>query len=464
MPHPRPVVLVHGYSDKGASFGPYARALRDRGFDIDHLHISSYKTLTNEVTIKDIAEAFDRSLRDADIGPNDDFDAIVHSTGMLVVRAWLTNYQLARSNRRGRLKHLVGLAPATFGSPLAHRGRSWLGALFKGNRVAGPDFLEAGDLVLDALELASRFTWDLAHQDLVGANSPFGRDNNTPYAFIFCGNRDYDGLRDVVAHEDGTDGTVRWAGVSLTTRKVILDLTVPPDDSKPGGASFEPWSHVDAPVVFIHQANHGTILSNPGLSLDWVVSALNVNSADEYARWVDTATTASARVAPEPWQQFVVRAVDERGDPITDYNLQLFGKSKGLISRLKEFELDVHPYSADKSLRCFHIPLKRILEAELTELHLRVMATSGSVLVEYYGANSETVVADQPRADGVWDAKFDMTPLLKNKDVRFFYPFTTTLVELRLNREPLPLKGTNKVCFTMRRSANKDDWEDPTFA
>jgi len=36
-----------------------------------------------------------------------------------------------------RLKHLIGLAPATFGSPLAHKGPSWLGALFQEDQLVG---------------------------------------------------------------------------------------------------------------------------------------------------------------------------------------------------------------------------------------------------------------------------------------------------------------------------------------
>src|SRR5215469_6755678 len=52
-------------------------------------------------------------------------------------------------------KHLVAIAPATSGSPLARQGRSWLGAVFKGERHLGPDFLAVGDAILDGLELAS---------------------------------------------------------------------------------------------------------------------------------------------------------------------------------------------------------------------------------------------------------------------------------------------------------------------
>ena len=47
--------------------------------------------------------------------------------------------------------------------------RSLLGALANGHKQLGPDFLEAGDQVLDALELGSRFGWELSHADLCGA-------------------------------------------------------------------------------------------------------------------------------------------------------------------------------------------------------------------------------------------------------------------------------------------------------
>jgi hypothetical protein len=101
-----PIVLIHGYSDEGASFRAWARELAaDR--DASLVHTCSYESLTNEVTIRDIAEGFDRALRiRAGLDNGEPFDAIVHSTGMLVIRAWLTG---DRERRVPRLKHLVGL-------------------------------------------------------------------------------------------------------------------------------------------------------------------------------------------------------------------------------------------------------------------------------------------------------------------------------------------------------------------
>ncbi|MGH9582996.1 MAG: esterase/lipase family protein, partial [Bryobacteraceae bacterium] len=114
----RKLVLIHGYSDAGSSFDAWAVKLRARGFDARQINICSYVTLNNEITIPDIAEGLARATAAFGWAPDQEFDAIVHSTGMLVVRAWLCN----DTTRKQFLKHLIGLAPATWGSPLAQLG------------------------------------------------------------------------------------------------------------------------------------------------------------------------------------------------------------------------------------------------------------------------------------------------------------------------------------------------------
>ena len=445
-----PIVLIHGYSDDGASFKVWERILGQRGYDVAMIHACSYRSLTNEVTIKDIAEGFDRALR-IRTGLSDDepFDAIVHSTGMLVIRSWLTAY----AGRRDRLKHLIGLAPATFGSPLAHKGRSWLGALFKGNRHIGPDFMEAGDKILDELELASRFTWDLAHLDLLGDETFYGPTRRTPYVFIFCGNRGYGGLGQLL-DEPGSDGAVRWAACPLNTRKIILDLTVDPQrEDSAGRVTVADWKNVDIPLISIDGKNHGTILSEPGDDLvDLVDSALQVSSAASFSQWIDDATKRSqaARARIDEWQQFVVRVTDERGDPVPDYNIQLFRRGSGTTvdNSIHQFAVDVHTYKSDSSLRCFHVRLADLDYSKLPNLWIRVMASSGSQLVGYNGFGGEKdsslpAVARETK----WDGTLDISSLSDDTGIKFFYPFTTTLIELRLNREPLPLTGKNEVCW-----------------
>ncbi len=441
-----PVVLIHGYSDRGRSFNRWRGLLEERGYDVASVHIGNYVSLTNEVTLKDIAEGFDRALRHQGISAGQPFDAIVHSTGMLVVRAWLASY-VAREERASRLRRLIALAPASFGSPLAHKGRSWLGSIFKGSKVLGPDFLEAGDEVLYALELASRFTWDLAHQDLVGPQALFGSPNS-PFVFTFCGNRGYHGIQGAL-NPDGSDGTVRWAGCPLNTRKIVVDLLV-----ESSGARAEPrirvqdWCAQDIPLIPVADADHGSILREPSEPLiSLVFSALRVENRSELASWLATARrqTAATHEAMRSWQQFIIRVVDERGDPVPDWNVQLFSRWRGR-TRMEEFDLDVHKYSRDTSLRCFHVDLDRLQPQRLEALHLKLLASSGTGLVAYHGAGSERVDATgRRRRGGKWDAKIDLSSLLGDSETTFFYPFTTTLLELQLNREPMPVTGRNNI-------------------
>ncbi|MBW7452637.1 esterase/lipase family protein [Paenibacillus sepulcri] len=442
----RPVVLIHGYSSKGNAFETWVNKLYSRGYDKQTIHVITYETLTNEVSIPDIAEGFDRALREK-IGLNGDeeFDAIVHSTGMLVIRSWLSAFV----KRRDRLKHLIGLAPASFGSPLAHKGRSWLGGIFVGRKELGPDFLEAGNRILDSLELGSRFSWELAEKDLLGNKPFYGPNNNTPYVFIFCGTEGYHGIKKLVS-EPGTDGTVRWAGCALNTRKITLDLTRSGEEND--RILFSNWSNVDIPLIPIQGIDHGTIMSEPSDELvDFVHRALEVESEQALNEWYGytTSRTGSTLANLEKWQQFVIRAVDERGDPINDYYIRLEGSRENEEEQeLQAFDMDVHIYSNDPSLRSFHVNLSELKVETLKSLQLRIIASSGTAMVTYRGyVGGASAIPDLIDEDGNWQASLKLSSLLKDSRVNFFHPYTTTLVEIRLNREPLPLTGPNKVCW-----------------
>jgi hypothetical protein len=439
-------VLLHGYSDHATSFEAWRERLVDAGYEATTIHVGDFVTLSNEITIKDVAEGFDRALRiRAGLDADEPFDAIVHSTGSLVIREWLATY----GSRVRRAKRIVGLAPANFGSPLAHKGASWLGAIFKGNKALGPDFMEAGALVLDGLELGSRYTWDLAHRDLVGEHAIYDATGETPFPFVIVGDEGYGGLRKLV-NDPGGDGTVRWAGTALSTRKVSLDLTRARDDGAAERIAIAPWANLDVPFAFAPGHNHGSILREPSDELVAMVrEALEVEDAAAYAAWAERHAWSSADREPERWQQFVMRAVDERGDPVPDWYLEVGTGHGDAFERLDDFALDVHPYGADPSFRCFHANLSELRPGARRSLVLRLTARSGSELVAYHGIGSErfTPAGDERAREGTWDACIDLSPMLGDDDggVRFFHPFTTTLVEVRLNREPMPPSGVNRV-------------------
>ncbi len=439
----RPLVLLHGYSSEGRAFAVWRSHLMQAGWSAEQLVTVSYESLTNEVSVRDIAEGFDKLLRQR-VGLADDapFDVMVHSTGMLVLRAWLTR-RGAVAQRLARIKHLVALAPATFGSPLAHKGRSFLGALVKGRKAFGPDFLEAGDLVLDALELGGRFSWELAEVDLFGEQPYYDQTRQTPYVFLFCGTRGYRGLGGL-ANSPGTDGTVRWAGCALNSRRLTLDLSS--DCAEASRVQANAWTQEDVPLHPIEGLDHGTILSAPSPALvQLVVNGLRVSSRPAYQRWRTEADRA-VRVAQDamvPWQQFLVRAVDERGDGIRDWNLQL-ALADG--ASLTPFTQDVHVYKADPSYRCFHVNLSKLgdpalLTARPRRLHAQLFASTGTQRVLYTGALVDPASTEPPNRGGTWRGSLDLSSVLPGGALRFFYPLTTTFVQLRLDRDPLTGDG-----------------------
>ena len=449
----RPIVLIHGYSDKGQSFKVWRDKLTsgNPAWEADRISIGNYTSLTDEVTIKDLADGLDRALRAKFGDDTQEFDAIVHSTGMLVIREWFVRDR----HRLRRLKHLVAIAPATFGSPLARQGRSWLGAVFKGERHLGPDFLAAGDLILDGLELASPYTWDLAGRDVFN-EPPFYDDSpDTPYVFVFCGTEAYTGIRQL-GDSPGMDGTVRWAGAGLNTRKIVLDLT----QAAAKHVSVERWMGTNVPVHLMAGMNHGTIIAEPTDELVALAKkALLVNNAEDFRAWLTAADAhgRGAAVAKEmgAWQQVIVRCVDQRGDPIPDFHIQLLDDADPMRD-LDDEHVDV--YSRDHSYRCFHFDVEKLLAR--SSLTVKVMALSGSTWIDFqgFGWEKESPPLPSPTANERWDAIFDLTPVLAHDNQslanirsgavafdnqRLFAPFTTTLVEIRLDRDAYPLDLTH---------------------
>lgn len=101
------------------------------------------------------------------------------------------------------------------------------------------------------------------------------------------------------------------------------------------------------------------------------------------------------------YQQFIVHVVDERGDPVHDFNVQLFlGDGNPGTSAVEGFDVDVHAYSTDPSYRCFHVNLSELspekIDPKRQQLWMRLRASAGNEIVEYqgYGAGSENEAID----------------------------------------------------------------------
>ncbi|MGC2618655.1 MAG: hypothetical protein WA414_06395 [Acidobacteriaceae bacterium] len=479
------LLLIHGYSANGQEFFPWRDALAAKGFDVNMISVGNYVTLNNEVTIKDLGEAFDRALRIVISPRNTDpldftwpFDAIVHSTGMLVLRQWLVGDPYPGSDARSRirrLRHIVGLAPATFGSPQAAQGRSWLGALVKGCKTIGPDFLNAGDQVLLGLELGSEYTWDLSHRDLICADPLYARGPETPYIAVFIGNHGYSGLS-ALDSDPGTDGTVRWAGCALNTRKVSIDLRRHPrlrDDNgnilmdannNPLRVLISPWENdrLDVPILPVDGRDHATILKNPDPTVVQEVSDFltTVNNAIAYDTWlaaaqshaapalaVMNAESASGNMGGAGWQQFVLRVRDDHDDGIDDYNLKFFTGPTLYGDDATEVNLIADTYSVDASFRCFYVRLSAAMLTLNTAqgpsqfLWIELIASSGTPTIEYE-AYAGTDMTSQRLTANSDPIRLDITSLAQGTDT-LFHAFTTTMIEIYLEREPTPLDAVS---------------------
>jgi hypothetical protein len=344
----------------------------------------------------------------------------------------------------------------------------------KGSKELGPDFLNAGDRVLEGLELGSEFTWDLAHEDLLGEQPYYGHDDKTPYVTVFIGNQPYTGLSSV-ANSPGSDGTVRWAGCGLNTRKITVDLTRTGVDGTRLKMSDWAVGRLDIPIIAVDGRNHATILSNPDPTMiGLVLGFLAVRDPAGHAEWLTKAKEFSAKALPqmlklpgpggilggaeeilkkiggektepemEGWQQFIVHARDEWGDAITDFMMEVYREENEKWVKFEQMSTDVHAYGLDESFRCFHIRLPRGISQPGPKLCVCVNASTGTELMAYraYGTQRAPLQLGEQNPP----IQLDINGLGPKGQDSLFHPFTTTLIEIMINREPVPFDAENRV-------------------
>lgn len=347
------VLIVHGWSDTSDSFRPLARFLANNGYQARTLWLGDYISMEDDVRVQDVArrmaEVIDQRMAEGDLAPS--FDMIVHSTGGLVVRAWLTT-RYRNDAARCPVKRLVMLAPANYGSKLAAVGKSMLGRLVKGFKHG----FHTGASMLDDLELSSPFQWELAQRDVLIAP---GGDSGRYYGagavlpFVIVGTRGYSGLLRQIANENGGDGTVRVCAANLNARGVTIDFRET-DPNK----MMRPWESrldCDVPLAVLPTRTHGSVVDPERVDADnrddmieseeekqqlgkLILEALACDSFDAYReirqRWEDLSERTAQRYRDDPdsphsecyhqYMQMNVYAVDDQGKPVADYFLEFF--------------------------------------------------------------------------------------------------------------------------------------------
>jgi hypothetical protein len=461
---PQSTVILHGWSDCSDSFVDMKKFLSKAGVaHVSEIFYADYESREDHITFDDVIdglndEFYRRGFISRDGRKKHDLNVIVHSTGGLVIRHWIHQHYRRNVDRIADcpIKRLVMLAPANFGSPLAHRGKSFLGSLFKGRWKIG-DLLEVGRNLLDGLELASPYQWELAHRDLL-IDNPYFNDNQIQLT-ILVGVKDYTGLRGWI-NKPGTDGTVVIAGTSLDTVKVRLDFS----RDKEAGAEYTPftWETTETVAEFgfgvLQGLDHGSIVGEVnGKSQsqvgDLLVRALKTRRPADFTRLrsdLDAITQETyAATDKDRYQQFILHAVDEYRTPIADFTVEFSvvaaDKQQDNIvarqptraeSRLSEqmnktLLSEIHTHSADPSYRRLLVNLGEVKE-RLEEAE-RVLGKPPALAMRLY-------VPDRDR--GIrYDVKtlqnvvlHDSTADANTRSPTFFYENTTTLVEMCVNR------------------------------
>jgi len=333
------VFLIHGWSVEStttyaalhhqlAKFSPTDRQ-QEKKFQIEEIYLGQYVSLDDNVEVRDLSRGLDSALTERLKNEWDTpFHVITHSTGALVVRHWLTHHYVGSKVDGQPLRNVIFLAGPHFGSRLAHHGRSMVTEVFKG----GP----TGDRILNALELGSDFSWQVADDWFDEAN---WRDKGVlPYCLI--GDRIPKGLKDRLAakilpahYEDGSDQVIRVPAGNLNFQRYVFDLA----------SSDEPAVHKVEGIAFcslwkyVHSGDKDGILgsikarTSPAKhqALGLILECLQVdreapNGERSYGGVLDQFAAATIETVAKrkgPFAQLDFRFRDQEGRPVDDYKI-----------------------------------------------------------------------------------------------------------------------------------------------
>jgi pimeloyl-ACP methyl ester carboxylesterase len=450
-------LIVHGWSDCSTSFERLKAFLTAQGIGtLDTILYADYESREDSLTFHDVVDGFyqqlqQRQIIDAKGKKLLDLNIIAHSTGGLVIRHWIWRYYRDRL-ADCPIKRIIMLAPANFGSPLAHRGKSFLGRLAKGRWRIG-DFLEIGKNLLHGLELASTYQWQLAHQDLL-LPKPYYTASQIQVT-ILTGIDDYSGIMGWV-NKPGTDGAVVISGMPVNSVKFTLDFS----QRDYGSPIMFDWQQMatSTEIAFgiLKEANHGSIVdatfdpNHPASQL--VLKALTTLNEQEFRALQDELVMLTERTYDDTpneskYQQFFIHALDDQDVDVSDFTIE-FALSRSETNRFLPKRLwsdeerklsqaiheliasDFHTYTQNSSYRRFLVNINR-LKQFLKEARNRLQSEV-KISIEIFIPEIEKGIRYETRSltNVILYDSSAKTPNLPS----FFYENTTTLVELRVNR------------------------------
>ncbi|TJY55918.1 alpha/beta hydrolase [Sinimarinibacterium sp. CAU 1509] len=434
------LVIIHGWSDTHSSFRTLGRRLVSEGIadDVAHVRLGDYISLDDAVTFNDIAHALNAAWARASLPTQPrSVDVVVHSTGGLVIRHWMTEFFKPSTNP---IRRLLMLAPANFGSPLAHKGRSFAGRIIKGFKSDKP--FQTGTHILKGLELASPYSWELAQRDRFSSDVWYGPGR--VLCTVLVGTSGYSGIS-AAANEAGTDGTVRVSTANLDPLLLRLDFAANPE------TPTRKLQAANGAIAFarVPHENHSTIaLKENGpkndVTMDFIRRALQITDAQFPQLIADLdahSQKAREQGADKPftqgYQNTVVRLSDNYGAFVKDFFLEVFSTRPGtdkvddaLTRKIQEDVLTkVHAYGDNSAYRSLLFNTTVLLEAvtrQRRSLSLSVTAEPDIRLTRSAGY----------RTFGYND--IGNADLTVSHQRSLFVPDRTVLIDLVIRREQMP--------------------------
>lgn len=440
-----PIVILHGWSDQAKSFDRLGRLMREQLHrQVEEIFLVDWLSLDDEVTYADLSEALQRAWKAKGLptAPQS-VDVVIHSTGALVIRDWMTRFYEPEKNPVHRF---LMLAPANFGSPLAHKGRAFYGRIIKGWRNG----LQNGDKILSGLELASDYTWELAEKDMLCRKYYYGAKRVK--ATVLVGNQGYDGVR-AAANEPGGDGTVRVSTANLNVNKMEIDLASDTKKKRIKRCPVNAYHRIAFGIM--DGETHGSIIAkadetpNNPKTLEMITKALTVTE-DGWENWCreldDERQTHSlivqnSNVQKHEFVNIVTRVRDDIGNPVDDYFIEFFEGDPDKSAFGSFFHRDalrsVHRHKENRCNRSLYLNLtllkKRMAKADFKKLTIRIHA--------------------EPQVDELKDTEDDLdydkklnrrrvgysghreVSLTHDEVLKEFIPHQTLLVDIILKRE-----------------------------
>ena len=457
-------LIIHGWSDCSDSFKALKKQLQKHGIgDVDTILYGDYQSREDNITFNDVVDGLndqmiDKGLINPDGSKKADINVVVHSTGGLVIRHWIWHYY-ADNIDECPVRRIVMLAPANFGSPLAHRGKSFLGRLVKGRWKVG-DLLEVGRTLLNGLELASPYQWELAHNDIFTEHPSYFNRNQIQLT-ILTGIEDYSGLRGWV-NKPGTDGTIVISGATLNSVKLRLDFSNP-------DTPYE-WKQIKTADDFgfgvLPGLDHGSIVSrfkeDDAEIVDITVEALSLRSANDFTafkkklkqRTEETYTSYAEKDSEQysKYQQFIIHGCDDHGEPVRDFTFEfeVYKTSKadrGTVATGKYFNQleqhfsdrfqhlllgQIHTHKTDSSYRRIlvnHTLLRNLIEETRNKLGDFVL-----IMKIFVPEIDKGIFYDVDSLQNIVIYRSDEKDS-KQQSPSLFYENTTTLMEFSVDRQ-----------------------------